>query len=77
MFSHQIFETTSTETCCCSSTTISASSKPAWEVSGLMGQMSARLGYQPTMGPEVSPLLAFAKSWNYLMLVVALTGGLP
>jgi F0F1-type ATP synthase beta subunit len=47
------------------------------EVSGPMGQMPARRGYQPTMGLEVSPVLAFAKSWNYLMLVIALTGRLP
>jgi F-type H+-transporting ATPase subunit beta len=27
-----------------------------WEVSGLMGQMPSRLGYQPTMGTELSGL---------------------
>jgi F-type H+/Na+-transporting ATPase subunit beta len=45
--------------CCCSSTIFSGLFKPAQagsEVSGLMGRMPSRLGYQPTMGTELSGL---------------------
>ena len=51
-----ISATRSTATCSFSSTTSSAFSQAGMEVSGLMGQMPSRLGYQPTMSTELSAL---------------------
>ena len=43
-------------TCCCSIDNIFRFIQAGMEVSGLMGQMPSRLGYQPTMGTELSGL---------------------
>ena len=42
--------------CCCSSIIFFVFIQAGMEVSGLMGQMPSRLGYQPTMGTELSRL---------------------